>query len=73
VAARRADAGHDGDDHSRHRDLPVKQRELAAATDAQVFEVALDHLQLIDRAEVYNPALLQALAALPGGRDAVAA
>jgi 3-oxoadipate enol-lactonase len=52
---------------------PAKQRELADATDAQVFEVALDHLELIARPEVYNPALLQALAALVADRRAVTA
>jgi pimeloyl-ACP methyl ester carboxylesterase len=47
---------------------PAKQRELAEAAGAEVFEVALDHLELTAKPEVYNPALLQALAALPAGR-----
>jgi pimeloyl-ACP methyl ester carboxylesterase len=47
---------------------PAKQRELAQAAGAQVFEVALDHLELTAKPEVYNPALLRALAALPAGR-----
>ncbi|MGI8714605.1 MAG: alpha/beta fold hydrolase [Solirubrobacteraceae bacterium] len=40
---------------------PAKQRELALATGATVFEVGLDHLELTDRADEYNPALLSAL------------
>ena len=52
---------------------PAKQRELALATGAQVFEVALDHLELTARADVYNPALLSAIAALPAVSRAVAA
>ena len=51
---------------------PAKQRELAAAARAQIFEVALDHLELAARPDVYNPALLSAIAALPAAR-AVAA
>jgi pimeloyl-ACP methyl ester carboxylesterase len=43
---------------------PAKQRELAAAIGATVFEVALDHLQLTSRPQEYNPALLQAIAAV---------
>ncbi len=43
---------------------PTKQRELASAVGATVFEVALDHLQLTSRPEVYNPALLDAVAAV---------
>jgi len=41
---------------------PAKQRELAAAVGARVFEVGLDHLELVDRAAEYNRALLAALA-----------
>ncbi len=41
---------------------PAKQRELAAAVGATVFEVGLDHLELVDRAGEYNPALLAAVA-----------
>jgi 3-oxoadipate enol-lactonase len=52
---------------------PAKQRELAEAIDARVFEVALDHLELSARPDVFNPALLQALAALPAGRESVTA
>jgi len=43
---------------------PSKQRDLAAAARAPVFEVALSHLELSWRGEIYNPALLQALAAV---------
>jgi pimeloyl-ACP methyl ester carboxylesterase len=43
---------------------PAKQRELAAAIGATVFEVALDHLQLTSRPDEYNPALLDAVAAV---------
>jgi pimeloyl-ACP methyl ester carboxylesterase len=41
---------------------PTKQRELAEAIGATVFEVALDHLQLTSRPDDYNPALLEAVA-----------
>jgi pimeloyl-ACP methyl ester carboxylesterase len=43
---------------------PTKQRELAAAVGATVFEVGLDHLQVTNRAAEYNPALLSALEAV---------
>ncbi len=51
---------------------PAKQWELARAVDATVFEVPLDHLELTDRANEYNPALISALAAV-GERQGVAA
>jgi 3-oxoadipate enol-lactonase len=51
---------------------PTKQRELARAAGARVFEVALGHLELTERADVYNPTLLAALAALPAGTPAPA-
>jgi 3-oxoadipate enol-lactonase len=41
---------------------PSKQRELAHAAGATVFEVDIDHLEVTDRADVYNPALLSAVA-----------
>ena len=41
---------------------PAKQRELADAVGARIFEVGLDHLELVDRAGEYNPALLAAVA-----------
>jgi 3-oxoadipate enol-lactonase len=43
---------------------PRKQRELAAALGARVFEAPVDHLQIIARAQEYNPALLEALSAV---------
>jgi pimeloyl-ACP methyl ester carboxylesterase len=47
---------------------PAKQRELAAACGATVFEVALDHLDVTERADVYNPALISAVAAVASPR-----
>ncbi|MGA9859953.1 MAG: alpha/beta fold hydrolase [Solirubrobacteraceae bacterium] len=43
---------------------PGKQRELADAVGATVFEAPIDHLELIDRAGEYNPALISALGAV---------
>jgi 3-oxoadipate enol-lactonase len=43
---------------------PVKQRELAAAAGATVFEVDIDHLEVTDRADEYNPSLVSAIAAV---------
>ena len=43
---------------------PAKQRELAQAAAATVFEVPLDHLDVTERPEVYNPALISAVAAV---------
>jgi pimeloyl-ACP methyl ester carboxylesterase len=43
---------------------PRKQRELAQAAQATVFEVALSHLELSWRGRDYNPALLRALSAV---------
>jgi pimeloyl-ACP methyl ester carboxylesterase len=40
---------------------PAKQRELAAAIGATVYEAAIDHLELTNRAAEYNPALVSAL------------
>jgi pimeloyl-ACP methyl ester carboxylesterase len=48
---------------------PAKQRELAAAVGASVFEVALDHLELTSRAAEYNPALLSALQAVAAAQS----
>ena len=50
---------------------PRKQRELAAALDAQVFEAPIKHLEITSNAATYNPVLLQALAAV-GGREGAA-
>ena len=49
---------------------PGKQRELAQAARATVIEVPLDHLELTERPEVYNPALVSALGAMPGAPSA---
>jgi 3-oxoadipate enol-lactonase len=44
---------------------PAKQRELAQASGAApVLEVAIDHLDVAARPDVYNPSLLQAIAAV---------
>jgi pimeloyl-ACP methyl ester carboxylesterase len=43
---------------------PAKQRELASALGAQVFETPTNHLEITTKAERYNPALLGALAAV---------
>jgi 3-oxoadipate enol-lactonase len=51
---------------------PGKQRELARALDAPVFEAPISHLQITTSGGVYNPVLLRALGAV-GGREAVAA
>jgi hypothetical protein len=45
---------------------PRKQRELAAALDAQVFETAIRHNDVSFLRQEYNPALLEALAAVHG-------
>jgi pimeloyl-ACP methyl ester carboxylesterase len=46
--------------------VPVsKQRELAEACRAQVFEVPIRHLEIVTKADRYNPVLLEALSALP--------
>lgn len=45
---------------------PSKQRELAAAARAPIFEAPIDHIQITSRPERYNPALLQAIAAVRG-------
>jgi len=43
---------------------PRRQRELAAALRAPTFEADLNHLEIVDHSDKYNPALLQALAAV---------
>jgi pimeloyl-ACP methyl ester carboxylesterase len=50
---------------------PAKQRELASAIGATVFEVPLDHLQLTSRPDEYNAALLDAIAAVAPAPAAV--
>jgi hypothetical protein len=45
--------------------VPVwKQRELADALQAQVFEAAIDHLEVTTAAERYTGPLLEAIAAV---------
>jgi 3-oxoadipate enol-lactonase len=50
---------------------PAKQRELAAALGAQVFETPTKHLEITSNYQAYNPALLRALEAV-GGRAGAA-
>lgn len=52
---------------------PRKQRELAEAAGAEVFEVATDHLEVTSRAAEYNPVLVAAVGAVAARRGAVAA
>jgi pimeloyl-ACP methyl ester carboxylesterase len=52
---------------------PGKQRELAAAAGAEVFEAHVTHLQVTSRPEAYNGPLLEALAALGSRQGVVAA
>ncbi|HJS95445.1 MAG TPA: alpha/beta fold hydrolase [Solirubrobacteraceae bacterium] len=51
---------------------PGKQRRLAEALQAPVFEAAISHLEITSNGQAYNPALLRALGAV-GGRETVAA
>jgi len=51
---------------------PGKQRQLAAALEAPVFEAPITHLEITSAGATYNPVLLRALAAVGGG-EAVAA
>jgi len=54
--------------------VPVrKQRELAAAADARVFEAPVRHMEIVDHADAYNPALLEALEAVGARQDVKAA
>ena len=56
---------------SRRRGGAGKQRELATALGAQVFEAPINHLEITSGGATYNPVLLQALAAV-GGREGAA-
>jgi 3-oxoadipate enol-lactonase len=51
---------------------PSKQRELAAALGAQVFEAPINHVEISSRPERYTPALLEAIAAVRRGAEAQA-
>jgi 3-oxoadipate enol-lactonase len=56
---------------SRDRSVPPRnQRELAQAAGAIVFEAPIDHLEVTTRADAFNPALLEALAAVTAGERA---
>jgi pimeloyl-ACP methyl ester carboxylesterase len=50
---------------------PAKQRELAAALEAPIFEAPISHLQITTGGGLYNPVLLRALSAV-GGRETMA-
>jgi pimeloyl-ACP methyl ester carboxylesterase len=52
---------------------PAKQRELAQALHAPVFEAPIDHLEVTVRADEYNPALMSALVSVGERAAAVAA
>ncbi len=51
---------------------PAKQRALAAALGAPIFEAPISHMQITTSPAAYNPALLRALATV-AGRETVAA
>jgi 3-oxoadipate enol-lactonase len=51
---------------------PAKQRALAAALDAPIFDAPISHMQITTSGAAYNPALLRALAVV-GGRERAAA
>lgn len=58
---------------SRDELVPVyKQRQLAAAAGGPVFEVPIGHMDLVTHGHEYNPALLEALAALSARSEATA-
>jgi 3-oxoadipate enol-lactonase len=52
---------------------PGKQRRLAEALQAPVFEAPISHLEITSNGPAYNPALLHALAAVGGRQTAAAA
>jgi hypothetical protein len=52
---------------------PRKQRELAAALDAQVFEAAIRHNDITLLRQEYNPALVAAVAAVRGAAQPIEA
>jgi 3-oxoadipate enol-lactonase len=52
---------------------PRKQRELATALRARVFEVPLGHLEITTKAKRYNPSLLEALMAVSSAEPAAVA
>lgn len=52
---------------------PRKQRELAAALGAETFDAPLDHMELTNRGDVYNPPLLAAIEHVRAGEPERAA
>jgi pimeloyl-ACP methyl ester carboxylesterase len=52
---------------------PAKQRQLAAALNAPLFEAPISHLQITTSSETYNPVLLRALEAVRGRKTMAAA
>ena len=52
---------------------PRRQRELAAAAGARVFEADMNHMEVVARASIFNPRLLDALAAVTVAPEARAA
>jgi 3-oxoadipate enol-lactonase len=59
---------------TRDEAVPVhKQRGLAQAASAQVFEAPISHLQIVERGADYNPALIAALQAVSQGSAVQAA
>ena len=52
---------------------PSKQRELASAFGATVFEAPIRHLEIVTHARDYNPPLLDAIASVTPGRGVKAA
>jgi 3-oxoadipate enol-lactonase len=59
---------------TRDEAVPVyKQRDLAQAASAAVFEAPITHMEIVARAHAYNPALLEALTAVRAREDVQAA
>ncbi len=52
---------------------PRKQRALAEAAGGPVFEVDCNHMEVVSRADVYDPPLLEAIASVDAQRHAAAA
>jgi 3-oxoadipate enol-lactonase len=50
-----------------------KQRQLAQAAGGPVFEAPLNHMEVVSRAKLYNPSLLQGIAAVAAGAQVKAA
>ena len=52
---------------------PHKQRELATAAGGPVFEAPCSHMEVVARTTLFNPPLLEAIAAVGRERQAQAA